>query len=256
MQGAVDIQIADLLDIRPVVVHHEQLQRRGGVALGRGEAVAVTGEDQSTAGQRTRSEIVNPGWVQARQHYPGVGRERLRGELHDLSGRDVDPEQISTLGDQQVGTWLPRVPNTGIVHRATVEGDERIRDRIVTGSHQDFLTAVRMQQHQVRTRFAAQRAEHFRPGNRPIVAVARRTDVDNVIVVLHAAIFSDRSRPHVEDSRWLLRRGNERTEDQDETTSQERNSLSTQFSPPRTVRHDRAEAAMPASDWTRAIVQA
>ena len=44
MQGAVDVQVANLLDVAAVVVHDEQLQDGRRVALGRCEAVAVTGE--------------------------------------------------------------------------------------------------------------------------------------------------------------------------------------------------------------------
>src|SRR6185369_8040953 len=61
MQGARDVEMADLLDVLSQtivrVIHHEKLQCDGGITFRWLESIAVAGENNSSAGQRTCTHV-------------------------------------------------------------------------------------------------------------------------------------------------------------------------------------------------------
>src|SRR5262249_34822564 len=59
VQGAADVDVADLLDVAAVVVHDEELVGHARIAARHLELIARAGEGQPTAGQRAGAEVVD-----------------------------------------------------------------------------------------------------------------------------------------------------------------------------------------------------
>src|SRR6185437_1212999 len=65
------------------------------------------------------------------------------------------------------------------------------------------------------TRFRPQRTENFRPGDLFAIAPARRTHVNDVVVVLDRIVFGERRRIDVENARLFIRGGRHRCRDEE-----------------------------------------
>src|SRR5262249_46848457 len=92
VQGAADVEMADLLDIPAVVVHDEELHGRTTSLPGRCQAVAVADERDPASRQRARVHVVNarPGPGLSLLRHAGVGRPLLLRQTNGPASFDVD----------------------------------------------------------------------------------------------------------------------------------------------------------------------
>ena len=129
MQSAGDVDVAHLLDVGSVIVHHKQLQRVPRIAAGRHMRVAVAGEHHPATGNRAGpkvvdaviqrrlavlacSKIVRPGCGS------GVGCKCLVGQTHCAARRDVH------LPDVRAGVLF--IDELCVKHGLAVERDVRV----------------------------------------------------------------------------------------------------------------------------------
>src|SRR5262245_17102828 len=136
MQCARDVEVADLLQVRRVVVladafiavvHDEELESNSRVSLGGTEAVAIAGEDDAAAGQRARSHAEDAIFVMRLavfRHAEILGpvrrscirRELLIGQPNDLSGLRMNLENIGPLP-----RWVPLVVIAQVIEMNVVD---------------------------------------------------------------------------------------------------------------------------------------
>ena len=164
-----EVVVADLLQIggdrvvRQIgvaVVHHEELQADRRVALRGAEAVAVAGERDPPAGQRARPHVVHAvlevrltrlalAVVARPVRRARVRGELLVGELHNLLGFHVDFVDVAALLGRTPLVGLLHVVKQNVVDPLTVEGDDRVGHGAVAAGDEQFLLAVRVEQHEV-----------------------------------------------------------------------------------------------------------
>ena len=207
MERAAEVEMADFLDVRAAagvgVIHHEELQGDGGVAFGGTEAVAIAREDEASAGERVRShvedavvEVRAAGLGRAEVVGPvgraSVGREGLVGEADDAAGFDVDFENVRAAAGRGPLVGLLQIVEMREINPLTIEGDYRVRDGTFATGDEEFLTAVRMKQHEVRARLHGDgRGEVGVEAFVKLIARARGADIDEVVVRAHRFVGGD-----------------------------------------------------------------
>jgi len=235
VQRAAEVEVADAFDIYPPspplqtggillfpplrrggfggVVHDEELQGR---KASRAERVAVAGEHHLAARQRTGPEVEDaircvrfPFGGGAKISRP-VRRARVRRALavrqpHDLATLDVDLVNVGTDSRSDVRCRRNQVAEMRVIDPFAVERDVRVGHRARAASHQDVFAAVGAEQDQVGAVVHDVRLKDLRPIRLGLVVLARRADVDDVVIDLHRRVRPHRLRVHVERLRRLLR---------------------------------------------------
>src|SRR5579883_1142639 len=79
----------------------------------------------------------------------------------------------------------------GIIDPLAIKRHHRISDGPRPSTHQHFLTAVRMKQHEVGAGIHEHRVGDFRPVGADGVSPPWRTDVDDVVIELHIRVAGD-----------------------------------------------------------------
>ena len=195
MQGAIDRHGRDRRDVAAILVHDEELQRRIGEALGRRQAVAIAGESDPAAGQRTRAEIQDAvaqsiefrRWIQRIRLIPMAGA-RIRRELPvrqalDHAVRQADAVDVGAVQRQVSALRIdPRqIVEEAVVDPLGIKGNERIGHRAGLAVDQHFFATVGFQQHQIRAWISPRRMEDLRPGRIRRIAMPRLANVDHVV---------------------------------------------------------------------------
>ena len=196
------VQVSDALDVRPIIIHDEELHRLEKTLRGP-ERVAVAGERHLAARQRTGARVehtvgdeVFAGLRRAKVVRPaaraGVGRELLMRQPHDPPRLDVDLVDIGpgtgALGDRR----SLEVVKQRVINPLAVERNHRVGDGSLASRDQDFLRAIRMQEHQVGAGVHEERAGNLGPVGPHLIAAPRCPHIDNVVVELDRL---DRWRP-------------------------------------------------------------
>jgi hypothetical protein len=70
----------------------------------------------------------------------------------------------------------------GVVNPLPIKGDHRIHNGTVAPGDKDLFGAVWMQEHQICPWLQPDWVEHFLPGGRRIIPIARRSDVYDIVI--------------------------------------------------------------------------
>src|SRR5262249_4351619 len=114
VQGAADVEVADLLDVRAVVVHDEQLHAQVMPLPGRYQAGPVADDGDAAARQRTGVHVADGPAGGRPAGAPGIGGPLLPRQALGLARLDVDLVDVGT-------TLAAGVVEVGVVDVLRVE---------------------------------------------------------------------------------------------------------------------------------------
>ena len=195
VQGAADVDVPDLLDVRAVVVHREELVRHARVAAWHLHLVAGAGERDAPARQRARAEVEHAATDRRVRLNLLALRERLatsvrRGflvrELHELLRLHVN--LVDVRPGAEVAEIEPRIvdpPPSNETYGSAIDPP---------AFDQHLLRAVGVEQHEVSPRRCSSgaRSPATRTASAAVLHHVSRANVDDVVIDLHRLVRRER----------------------------------------------------------------